>query len=68
MNLTLEEVAMLKELKAAGASGRTVRPYDTGLALDRLAKDGYVVARPSGLDLVHYRITTRGQKALAEHD
>ena len=24
MNLTLEEVALLKELKAAGASGRTV--------------------------------------------
>ncbi len=68
MNLTVEDVALLKQLEAAGASGRTVRAYDMRLALDRLAKDGYVVARPSGLDLVHYRITPRGQDALAEYD
>ena len=68
MNLTLEELALLKQLKAAGESGRTIRAYNMRLALDRLAKRGYVVARPTGLDRVHYRITGRGQEALAEHD
>jgi DNA-binding PadR family transcriptional regulator len=68
MNLTLDDVALLKQLKAAGETGRTVRVYNVRLALDRLAKGGYVIARPTGLDLVHYRITGRGQEALAEHD
>jgi hypothetical protein len=68
MNLTPEEVALLKQLKAAGEGGRTIRAYNMRLALDRLAKGGYVVARPTGLDLVRYRITGRGQEALAEHD
>jgi hypothetical protein len=68
MNLTLEDLALLKQLKAAGELGRIVRAYDMRLALDRLTKGGYVVARPTGLDLVHYRITGRGQEALAEHD
>ena len=68
MNLTLEELALLKQLKAAGESGHTIRAYNIRLALDRLAKRGYVVARPIGLDPVHYRITGRGQEALAEHD
>jgi hypothetical protein len=57
MNLTPEDMALLKQLKAAGDSGRTIRAYNTRLTLDRLAKGGYVVARPIGLDLVHYRIT-----------
>jgi hypothetical protein len=68
MNLTLDDVALLKRLKAAGGSGRTIRAYDIRLALDRLAQAGYVVSRPTGLDLVHYRITSRGQEALAQHD
>jgi DNA-binding PadR family transcriptional regulator len=62
MNLTLEDVALLKQLKAAGEGGRTIRAYNMRLALDRLAKGGYVVARPTGLDQVHYRITERGQE------
>jgi hypothetical protein len=68
LNLTREDVALLKQLKAAGDGGRTIRAYNTRLTLDRLAKGGYVVARPIGLDLVHYRITGRGQEALAERD
>jgi hypothetical protein len=68
MNVTLEDVALLKQLKAAGESGRTIRAYNMRLALDRLAKSGYVVARPTGIDLVHYRITGGGQEALAEHN
>jgi hypothetical protein len=68
MNLTAEDLALLKQLKAAGNGGRTIRAYNMRLALNRLLMGGYVVARPRGLDLVHYRITGRGQEALAEHD
>jgi hypothetical protein len=32
MNLTLEDVALLKQLKAAGAGGRTIRAYNMRLA------------------------------------
>jgi hypothetical protein len=67
MNLTSDDVALLKQLKAAGESGRTIRAYNTRLVLDRLAIGGYVVARPTGLDLVHYRITNRGHEVLAQH-
>jgi hypothetical protein len=66
--VTMEELALLKQLKAAGERGRTVRSYDTRLALDRLAKGVYVVAHPIGLELVQYRITARGQEVVAEHD
>jgi hypothetical protein len=61
MMLSQADIALLKELKAAGEHGRTIRTYSTRLVLDRLAKGGYVVARPTGLDLVQYRITQRGQ-------
>ena len=64
MSLTPEEAALLKQLKGAGAGGRTIRTYNTRLALDRLAKSGYVVARPTGLELVHYRISGQGEQAL----
>jgi hypothetical protein len=50
MNLALEDLALLKQLKAAGERGRTIRAYNMRLALDRLAKGGYVAARPIGLN------------------
>jgi hypothetical protein len=56
----MEDVALLKQQKAAGDVGRTIRADNMRLALDHLAKGGYVVARPTGLDLVYYRITQRG--------
>ena len=56
----MEDEALLKQLKAEGDVGRTIRPDNMRLALDHLAKGGYVVARPTGLDLVYYRITQRG--------
>ena len=68
MSLTPEEVALLKRLKGAGDGGRTIRTYNTRLALDHLAKGGYVIGRPTGLELVHYQISGRGQEALLEHD
>jgi hypothetical protein len=47
MILSQADVGLLKELKGAGERGRTVRSADT--RLDRLAKCGFVVARPMGL-------------------
>jgi hypothetical protein len=54
-------------LKAAGEHGRTIRAFNTRLVLDRLAKYGYVAARSTGLELVQYRITKRGEDAILEH-
>ena len=67
MVLTATDIGLLKELWAAGASGRTIRTFKTRLVLDRLATDGYVVARSTGLELVQYRITRRGQDAIRDH-
>ena len=68
MKLTSEEMVLLEQLKVAGESGRTIRTYKTRLVLDRLAKGGYVLASPTGLDLVHYQITGQGEEVLAQQD
>ena len=62
MILNLADISHLKELKAAGEHGRTIRAFNTRLVLDRLAKYGYVAARSTGLELVQYRITKRGEE------
>ena len=61
MTLTKEEVELLKELKGAGERGRTIRAFDTRVRLKRLVRAGYVAHQPTGLDLVHYRITNAGR-------
>jgi hypothetical protein len=66
--LTPEDIKLLKELKAAGERGRTVHAFNTRLALQRLAKGGYVIARIGDDGLVNYRIAKRGADAIAEHD
>jgi hypothetical protein len=66
--LTEQDLNFLKQLRAAGERGRTIQPSNIRVVLDRLAKGGFVVARPTGLDLINYRITQRGQDALVEHD
>ena len=66
MILTKEEVELLKQLKGAGERGRTIRAFDTRIRLDRLVRAGYVADQPTGLDLVHYRITKRGEDALSD--
>ena len=68
MVLTLGDLDILKQLRGAGASGRNVRELNIRVTLDRLVKGGYLVGRPIGRDLVQYRITQRGQDAIAEHD
>ena len=67
MVLTPEDLELLKQLKAAGECGRNIRGFNTRVALQRLARGGYVVAR-AGVELVNYRITKRGEDAIAEHD
>ena len=68
MILSRADVGLLKELKAAGERGRTVRTADTRLVLDRLAKGGFVAARLMGFESVQYRITQRGRDAILEHE
>jgi hypothetical protein len=68
MILAHGDLELLKQLKAAGERGRDIGGLNTRVTLDRLAKGGFVVARPMGLDLVRYRITQRGQDAIVEHD
>jgi hypothetical protein len=68
MILSQADIGLLKELKAAGERGRTISAHHIQLALDRLAKGGFVVARPTGLELVQYRISQRGRDAILEYD
>ena len=65
--LAQEDLELLKQLKAAGERGRTIRAFIANAALKRLVKGGYVVDRATALDLVNYRLTRRGEDALAEH-
>jgi hypothetical protein len=65
MTLTKEEVELLKQLKGAGERGRTIRAFETRVRLERLVRAGYVADQPTGPDLVHYRITKRGEAALS---
>jgi hypothetical protein len=51
MALSLTDIRLLKELKAAGETGRTIRAYSTRLSLDHLAEHGYVVARSTGPEI-----------------
>jgi hypothetical protein len=68
MVLTLGDLDILKQLRGAGASGRNVRELNIRVTLDRLVKGGYLVGRPVDQYSVQYRITQRGQDAIAEHD
>ncbi len=67
MILTHEDLEFLKQLRGAGERGRIIRGCDAGIALLRLVKGGYVIDRTTGRDLIQYRITRRGDDALAEH-
>ena len=68
MVLTREDLGLLKQLAAAGECGRTIRAFDARIVLNRLAKGGLVHARPTGIELVNYRIAQRGKDAIVEHD
>ena len=68
MVLTPEDIKLLKQLKAAGVRGRTIHEFNTRVALQRLARGGYVIARMGDDNLINYRITRRGADAIAEND
>ena len=68
MVLTLGDLDLLKQLRGAGASGRSVRELNIRVTLDRLVKGGYLVGRPIDRYSVQYRITQRGQDAIVEDD
>jgi hypothetical protein len=68
MVLTLGDLKFLKELKAAGDLGRSVRELNIRVILDRLVKGGYLVGHPTDRYSVQYRITQRGRDAILEHD
>lgn len=68
MVLTREDLDLLKQLKAAGERGRTIRAFDIRVVLNRLAKGGFVYAQATCLELVNYRIAKRGKDAIEEHD
>jgi DNA-binding transcriptional regulator PaaX len=68
MVLTLDDLDVLKQLRAAGGLGRNVRELNIRVTLDRLVKGGYLLGRAIGRDSVQYRIARRGQDAIDEHD
>ena len=65
--LTLGDLELLKQLRAAGERGRNVRELNIRVTLDRLVKGGYLMGRPIDRNSVRYRITQRGQDAIVEH-
>jgi hypothetical protein len=65
--LTLGDLELLKQLRAAGGRGRNVRELNIRVTLDRHVKGGYLVGRPIDWDSVQYRITQRRQDAIVEH-
>ena len=68
MVLARADLEVLKQLMGAGERGRNVRELRARVTLDRLAKGGFVVAGPIGVEAVQYRITQRGKDAILEHD
>ena len=68
MILSHQDFDLLKQLKAAGEHGRTIQATNIRVALDRLARGGFVIARPTDLNSVNYRITQRGRDVLVEHN
>jgi hypothetical protein len=59
--LTRADLDLLKQLNAAGERGRTIQVFNTRVALQRLARGGYVRARIGGHQPVNYRITQLGK-------
>ena len=60
--LTHGDLELLKQLKAAGDIGRNVSELSSRVTLDRLARGGFVVARPIGTEI----FAIRGTKATAQ--
>ena len=68
MVLTLCDLELLKQLRAAGGLGRNVRELNIRAILDWLVKGGYLVGLPIDRYSVQYWITQRGQDAIVDHE
>ena len=51
-----------------GERGRSIHPSNSRIALQRLARGRYVIARTGEAGLVNYRLAKRGADAVAEHE
>jgi hypothetical protein len=60
MVLTLGDLELLKQLRAAGGLGHNVRELNIRVTLDRLVKGGHVVGRPMDRHSVQYRMALVG--------
>jgi hypothetical protein len=65
INLTTGEIAVLKELLAAGERGRTCSGLKARSGFSRLVKAGYVLEQAASMDALAYVITKVGRQALA---
>ena len=64
VSLTSDEIHLLKQLKAAGARGRTLSEAAQREVLMRLTKARYVTVQASSAEALRYVITLRGLNAL----
>jgi hypothetical protein len=64
IELSSDDIWLLKELAAAGANGRSIGTQISG-SLIRLAKAGYVTIRASNAKSTLFAISPRGSQALA---
>jgi hypothetical protein len=64
MKLSSEEVTLLRELREAGSTGRTISGNKPRTGLSWLVEVGYVNARTVSVDAVFYEITSSGVEAL----
>jgi len=65
IELSRDDIWLLKELMAAGANGRSISTQVSG-PLTRLARADYVTIRASNAKSTLFVITERGLQALAE--
>jgi hypothetical protein len=64
VELSFQEIDILKQLEAAGKRGRTMSEAVSREAMDRLVKFGLVTNHAPSVDTVLYLITDRGKLAL----
>jgi hypothetical protein len=66
VSLTEEEIGFLKQLAAAGKTGRTITGLKSRTGLLRLVALKYVTEQSVSLDTVLYLITHAGRNALIQ--
>jgi hypothetical protein len=67
VNLTRNEIDLLKALKAAGEKGRLVSRTSGDEGVDRLVRANYVKVRSTATESVMYFITQLGSQVVDRH-